>query len=329
MEDGDGMNANGTKSLRLAYMGTADFAVPALRALAASRHQVAAVYTQPARSAGRGLRPRPSPVERTAVMLDLPTLTPVSLKEEKTRAAFASLDVDLAVVAAYGLILPQAFLDLPRLGCINLHGSCLPRWRGAAPVQRAIEAGDSRTGVTIIQMDAGLDTGPILAMEPVPIGPKTTARELHDRLASLAADMVVPMVDRLAEGPVTGTPQTESGARYARKIEKNEGCIDWRQPAAIIERRLRAFNPWPGCWTGLGDQRLRLLRGDVVQARGTASAPPGTVLDDHLAVACGEGVLRLAEVQRPGGKAMPADEFLRGFPLPAGTRLGAPCPATS
>ncbi len=315
--------------LKLVYMGTADFAVPALRALAGSRHELVAVYTQPARPAGRGMKPRPSPVEGAARKLDLPVRTPTTLKASEEQAAFASLGADLAVVAAYGLILPQAILDLPRLGCVNLHGSSLPRWRGAAPIQRAILAGDEETGVTIIQMEAGLDTGPMLAMERVPIGRATTAGELHDRLAALAAEMILPMAERLADGPVAGTPQPEEGATYARKIEKEEGQIDWRQPAEVIDRKLRALNPWPGCWTELAGQRLRVLRGTVDAAASAGDAPAGTVLDDRLRIACGDGVLRLLELQRAGGRPLEADAFLRGHPLPPGTRLGAPCPATS
>lgn len=328
------MNENSGQSLRLVYMGTADFAVPALRALAASRHEVVAVYTQPARPAGRGMRARPSPIQQAADDLGLPVQAPVTLKGKDGEDALGAVDADLAVVAAYGLILPQAILDIPRQGCINLHGSCLPRWRGAAPIQRAILAGDEETGVTVIQMEAGLDTGPMLAMERVRIGPETTASLLHDQLAALAAAMIVPMVDRLAEGPVTGTPQPEEGATYARKIEKEEGRIDWRQPAPIIDAKLRALNPWPGCWTLAGDQRLRLLRGEVEKDASAGDASAGTVLDGALRVACGEGVLRVLELQKAGGKPMEADAFLRGHPLPAGTRLGAPegdpsCPASS
>ena len=222
-------------------MGTADFAVPALRALAESRHEVIAVYTQPARPAGRGMQARPSPIARTAADFGLSVRTPVTLKEREEEERLAADSADLAIVAAYGLILPQAILDIPRLGSINLHGSALPRWRGAAPIQRAILAGDDESGVTIIQMEAGLDTGPMLAMERVPITPETTAQTLHDRLAALAADMILPMVDRLAEEPVPGTPQPTEGATYARKIEKDEGRIDWRQPADVIDRKLRAL----------------------------------------------------------------------------------------
>ncbi len=315
------MNEKSATSLRLVYMGTADFAVPALCALAKSRHEVIAVYTQPARPAGRGMQPRPSPIERTAAELGLSVRTPVTLKEKAEEEALGALNADLAVVAAYGLLLPQAILDIPRLGCINLHGSCLPRWRGAAPIQRAILAGDEESGVTIMQMEAGLDTGPMLAMEQVAITPETTAAILHDQLATLAANMTVPLIDRLAGGRVTLTPQPEEGVTYARKIEKSEGRIDWRQPAAIIDRQLRALNPWPGCFTLVGDQRLRLLAGEIEAATGNNDAQAGTVLDDQLRIACGEGVLRITKLQKPGGKPMDASDFLRGQSMPAGTRL--------
>ncbi|MGI9509237.1 MAG: methionyl-tRNA formyltransferase [Geminicoccaceae bacterium] len=308
-------------SLRLVYMGTADFAVPALLALAASHHDVAAVYTQPARPAGRGMRPRPSPIEKAAAELRLPVRTPVTLREKPEEATFAAFEPDLAVVAAYGLLLPQAILDIPRLGCINLHGSALPRWRGAAPIQRAIMAGDAETGVTIIQMEAGLDTGPMLAMERVAITSETSASMLHDQLAVLAADMTVPMVDRLAAGGVTPTLQPDEGATYARKIEKEEGRVDWSEAAPAIDRKLRALNPWPGCWTLVGDQRLRILRGAIDPKASGSDLPPGTIIDDELRVACGEGVLQVQELQKAGGKPMDANTFLRGHPLPAGTRL--------
>ena len=307
--------------LRLVYMGTADFAVPALRALAESRHEVLAVYTQPARPAGRGMKARPSPVQRAAEEYGLPVRTPVTLKDDDEQSTLAALRPDLAVVAAYGLILPQAILDIPRLGCINLHGSALPRWRGAAPIQRAILAGDQETGVTIIQMEAGLDTGPMLALERVAITPETTAQTLHDRLAALAADMILPILDRLAAGGVTPTPQLEEGATYARKIEKEEGRIDWRQPADVIHRKLRALNPWPGCFSTLGDQRLRLLAGEVEAGTPASVNKSGLVLDDHLRVACGDGILRITKLQKSGGKPMDAGAFLRGHPLPAGTRF--------
>ncbi len=323
------MSADRGSPLKLVYMGTADFAVPALQALAQSRHEIAAVYTQPARPAGRGMKARSSPVERAAATLDLPIRTPITLKGEKEQSILASFEADLAVVAAYGLLLPEAILALPRLGCINLHGSCLPRWRGAAPIQRAILAGDRESGITIIQMEAGLDTGPMLAMEPVPISGTTTAQDLHDRLANFAAEMVISMVDRLAAGEVEAKPQPEQGAVYARKIEKSEGRIDWTEPALLIDRQIRALNPWPGCWTEFDGQRLRILSGIPTGNAPTVAARPGTVLDDMLTVACGERTFRITRLQRAGGKPMASLDFLRGCPIPPGTRLGASCIATS
>lgn len=313
------MTIESGEPLRLVYMGTADFAVPALRRLANSRHELLAVYTQPARPAGRGMQPRPSPIAQAADELGLIVQTPLTLKEKVEEEKFAALEADLAIVAAYGLLLPQAILDLPRLGCINLHGSALPRWRGAAPIQRAIIAGDEETGVTIIQMEAGLDTGPMLAMEKVQITAETRASTLHDQLANLAADMILPMVDRLAVEPVTGTPQSETGATYARKIEKEEGRIDWREPADVIERKLRALNPWPGCFAHVDGLRLRLLSGTTESDVAAGVAEAGMVLDGQLRIACGDGVLRITKLQKAGGKAMDAADFLRGHPLPAGT----------
>jgi methionyl-tRNA formyltransferase len=308
-------------------MGTADFAVPSLKALAASRHEVAAVYTQPARPAGRGLQTHPSPVQRAAAALAIPVRTPARLRDAADRSAFADLDADLGVVAAYGLILPKAILDAPRLGCINLHASLLPRWRGAAPIQRALLAGDQETGVTIFQMEPSLDTGPMIASRSVPISDRSTAASLHDELAEVAAGMVVAAVEDLAAGRAQPVPQPGEGVTYAGKIEKAEGRLDWTQSAEKLERQLRALNPWPGCWTELDEQQIRVLAGRVVPCdHGRA---PGDVLDERLTVACGTGALALTSVQRPGGRPMPAEAFLRGFAVPVGTRLGRPCRATS
>lgn len=319
------MASSGEQSLRLIFMGTAAFAVPSLEVLARSRHEVLAVYTQPARPAGRGMQPRPSPVQAAAARLGLPVRTPETLRDPAEQAAIAGLGADLGVVAAYGLILPRPVLDAPRLGCINLHASLLPRWRGAAPIQHAILAGDRESGISIFQMEPSLDTGPVIAMERVPITQETTAQDLHDALAELAARMVVPVVDDLATGRAHAVPQPEDGVTYAPKLDKTAGRLDWSRPATELERQLRALNPWPGCWTEVDGQRLRVLAGEVVDAAG----PPGTVLDDLLTVACGERALRLTQLQRPGGRPLPADEFLRGFPLPPGSRLGRPCRATS
>jgi methionyl-tRNA formyltransferase len=306
-------------------MGTAAFAVPSLRVLAAGPHTVAAVYTQPARPAGRGLNARPSAVHEAALELGRVVRTPATLKEPAEQQALAGLRADLAVVAAYGLILPKAILGLPRLGCINLHASLLPRWRGAAPIQRALLAGDRETGVTIFQMEPTLDTGPILAAERIAIPADATAAGLHDRLAELAARMIVPVVDDLAAERAVPRPQPQAGVTYAPKLDKGEGRLDWSQQATLLERRLRALNPWPGCWTEIRGERLRVLEGEVVAATGA----PGELLDEELTVACGEGALRLTRVQRAGGKAMPGAAFLRGFPVPPGARLGSSCPATS
>lgn len=319
------MGLSSAPSLRLVFMGTAAFAVPSLHALAQGPHRLTAAYTQPARPAGRGMQPRASAVHEAATELGLPVHTPATLKPAAERDRLAQLRPDLAVVAAYGLILPQAILEVPRLGCINLHASLLPRWRGAAPIQRALLAGDAATGVTVFQIESTLDSGPILAMERIPIADDATAATLHDDLAVLAARMVGPAVDTLAAGRALPRPQPVEGVTYAPKLDKAEGRLDWSQPAVVVARRLRALNPWPGCWTEIEGQRVRVLEGEVVAGAGI----PGEVLDDRLTVACGEGALRLTRVQRGGGRPMPAAEFLRGFPLPAGARLGSPCPATS
>ena len=313
------------RSLRLVYMGTAAFAVPSLRALARGPHQVAAAYTQPARPAGRGLKSRLSSVDIAAQELGLVVRTPERLKDPAEVDIMAGYQPDLAVVAAYGLILPQAILEVPRLGCINLHASLLPRWRGAAPIQRALLAGDRETGVTIFQMEPTLDSGPVLAMERIPITDRTTASDLHDALAELAARMVGPVIDDLASGRAAPQRQPDEGVTYAAKLDKAEGRIDWAQPAVLLERQLRALNPWPGCWTEIDGQRVVVLEGEVAGGAGA----PGELLDDRLTIACGEGALRLTRVQRAGGKPMSAADFLRGFPLPVGARLGSPCPATS
>jgi methionyl-tRNA formyltransferase len=315
----------GAPSLRLVYMGTAAFAVPSLRTLAAGPHAVVAVYTQPPRAAGRGLKARPSPVHTAAAELGLVVHTPETLKSPAEREVLAGFGADLAVVAAYGLILPASILEVPRLGGINLHASLLPRWRGAAPIERALLAGDAETGVTIIQMEPSLDTGPILALERVPITAATTAATLHDTLADLAARLIGPTIDRLASGRVTPHPQPEQGVTYAPKIDKAEARLDWSRPAAFLERQLRALNPWPGCWTTLDGERLLVLEGELAGGCGV----PGEALDERMTIACGAGALRLTKVQRAGGRPMSADAFLRGFRLPVGARLGTPCPATS
>jgi methionyl-tRNA formyltransferase len=310
--------------LRLAFMGTPDFAVPSLAALRTAGHDIAAVYSQPPRPAGRGHRPQPSPVQQAAEAAGLPVRVPTRF-DDAAIAEFAALGLDAAVVAAYGLILPKAVLAAPRLGCLNVHASLLPRWRGAAPIQRAILAGDEETGITIMQMDEGLDTGAMLAEEAVPVGPKTTAQQLHDRLAALGARLLVDTLVGVAQGRVAPRPQPTVGATYAKKLRREEGALDWRRPARELERAVRAFDPWPGAWFEHGRDRIRVLAAELAGA--SADAAPGTVLDDGLAIACGEGALRPLMLQRAGRAPQEVDAFLRGYPLPRGTVL--PCPATS
>jgi methionyl-tRNA formyltransferase len=296
-------------------MGSPDFAVPALRGLVAAGHTIAAVYCQPPRPAGRGQALRRCPVHVAAEALGLEVRTPARLKRDTdAHAAFAALDLDAAVVAAYGLILPPAMLDAPRRGCLNIHASLLPRWRGAAPIQAAILAGDTCSGITIMRMDAGLDTGPMLLAESVPIGPHTTASTLHDVLAELGARLVLRALD---EDPPP-RPQPEDGATYAPKLTRENGGIDWSRGVDFIERQVRALNPWPGTFTGWAGTTLKVLACAPAQADG----PPGTVLDSRLTIACGLGAVRLLRVQAPGGAAMYAAAFLRGHQVPAGSVLG-------
>jgi methionyl-tRNA formyltransferase len=301
--------------MRLAFMGSPDFAVPALRAVRGAGHEIAAVYCQPPKPAGRGHSLRPSPVQVEAERLGLPVRTPARLRGDAAeQAAFAALGLDAAVVAAYGLILPQAMLDAPRLGCLNIHASLLPRWRGAAPIQAAVLAGDADTGVTIMQMDAGLDTGPMLLREAVAITATTTAAVLHDVLAAIGARLVLRA---LAEDPIA-VAQPQTGVTYAPKLTRDAGRIDWRRDAVDIERQVRAFDPWPGTFTSLRGAVLKVL----AVALAVGSGPPGMVLDERLAVACGAGALRPTRVQLAGRPAMAADAFLRGHPVPVGTILG-------
>jgi methionyl-tRNA formyltransferase len=300
--------------MRLVFMGTPDFAVPALDALIAAGHEVVCVYSQPPRPAGRGHKERPSPVHAFAEARGIEVRTPASLKDPDAQAAFAALDADAAVVAAYGLILPKAILDAPKRGCLNIHASLLPRWRGAAPIQRALLAGDAKTGVTIMQMDEGLDTGGMILTGTVPIGPETTASDLHDALAALGGKLIV---DVLASGDWSPEPQPEEGASYAAKLARDEGRIDWAASAAEIERKVRALNPWPGVWCEHDGDRMRVLAASV--AAGTGN--PGEVIAGPLVVACGDGALALETVQRAGRSAMAAADFVRGTPVPVGTVL--------
>ncbi|MFT6581796.1 MAG: methionyl-tRNA formyltransferase [Alphaproteobacteria bacterium] len=307
--------------MRIAYMGTPDFAVSALAALIDAGHDIVCVYAQPPRPAGRGQKPRPSPVQKFAEDHDIEVRTPASLKDPTAQEAFAALDLDVAVIAAYGLILPKAILDAPRLGCVNIHASLLPRWRGAAPIQRAIEAGDPETGVSIMQMDKGLDTGGVVTMRPLPITVDTNAGELHDALAALGAEMIVPALAGLDNGSLAATPQSAEGVTYAAKIEKSDGRLDWRQPAPTLDRAIRAFTPWPGAWCELDGARVKILRATPLS--GASDAPgiaPGVALDDQLTIACGDdSALRLERLQREGRKPANADAFLRGHPVPKGS----------
>ncbi len=306
-------------SLRLAFMGTPNFAVPALQALAAAGHEIAAVYSQPPRPAGRGQQPKPSTVHAVAAEQGWPVRTPESLKDPAAQRDFAALALDVAVVVAYGLLLPSPILVAPRLGCLNIHASLLPRWRGAAPIQRAILAGDSETGVTIMQMDEGLDTGPILAQRTVPIGATDTAATVHDTLAALGAEMIVAT---LSDSALTARPQPDEGATYAGKLSRAEARLDWRHSAVDLERRVRAFSPWPGANFTVNGETVKVLAAEVGLDHDTAA--PGTVLDDRLTIACGDGALRPTRVQRGGRAACDTAAFLRGFAIPVGTCLPLP-----
>ncbi len=296
-------------------MGSPDFAVPALRALHDAGHTIAAVYCQPPRPAGRGYEVRPCPVQVAAEALGLTVRTPARLRRDTAEhAAFRALDLDVAVVAAYGLILPPPMLEAPRRGCLNIHASLLPRWRGAAPIQAAILAGDAESGVTIMRMDAGLDTGPVLLREATPILPHTTGATLHDALAGIGARLILRALDE-RPAPVT---QPEVGATYAPKLSRDDSWLDWGREAAELERRVRAFDPWPGTATHLNGASLKVLAAELAEGDGR----PGTVLDRRLTVACGRGALRLTRVQAAGRAALDAEAFLRGHPVAPGTVLG-------
>jgi methionyl-tRNA formyltransferase len=301
--------------MRLIFMGTPDFAVPALEALAAAGHEIACVYSQPPRPAGRGQKPRLSPVAARAEALGLAVRTPSSLRDPAEQAALVALGAEVAVVVAYGLILPRAVLEAPVRGCLNIHASLLPRWRGAAPIQRAILAGDAETGVCIMAMEAGLDTGPVLLREAVPIGKHDTAGDLHDRLAVLGARLIVEALARL--DALRPMPQPETGVTYAAKIDKAEARIDWSRNATEIDRQIRGLAPFPGAWCEIDGARVKLLLSEIAEG----DAPAGTVLDDALSIACGQGAVRLLRLQRAGSRPMAAQEFLRGHPVQPGSRL--------
>ena len=309
--------------MKLAFLGTSAFAVPALKALAEAGHDVVAVYTRAPKPAGRGQQERRTPVHELALSLGLAVRSSKSLRSEEEAAAFKALDLDAAVVVSYGHILPKNFLDAPVLGCINIHGSLLPRWRGAAPIHRAILAGDAETGVTIMRMDEGLDTGPMLLAERTSISSADTAETVHDRLADLGARLIVSTLDGLMRNTIDPVPQPEEGVTYAHKLGKEEGALDWRRPAAELERKVRAFHPWPGTSFEFNGERIKVLAAGLALAGGA----PGTLIvgrDGFPVVACGVGGLKLLQLQRPGRSGQPADAFLRGFTLAAGTVLPSP-----
>jgi methionyl-tRNA formyltransferase len=308
--------------LRLVFMGTPDFAVPTLAAIVVRGHDVAAVFTRAAQPAGRGMELRPSPVEREARRLGIAVLTPKTLRSAEAQDALRAHSADAAIVVAYGLILPRPILDAPRFGCFNLHASALPRWRGAAPINRAIMAGDAETGVVVMQMAEGLDTGPVAMTTRIAIGPDMTAGELHDELARRGADLMVGALDALEHGSLELTPQPQEGVTYAAKVDKSETRIDWTRPWKAVHDHCRGLSPYPGAWFELPDcgalpARVKVLR----TSRGEGAATPGTVIDDKLTVACGDGAVRILELQRAGRQPMGAKEFLRGTPLALGTRL--------
>jgi methionyl-tRNA formyltransferase len=308
-------------TLRIVFMGTPDFAVPTLAEIIGAGHEVVAVYSQPPRPAGRGMSEKPSPVHRFADSTGLSVRTPLSLKGADTRVAFSELGADAAVVVAYGLLLPDAVLQAPRLGCFNLHASALPRWRGAAPIHRAIMAGDAETAVAVMRMERGLDTGPVCLAEPVAIGADMTTGELHDVLAQRGASLMVRALGALERSALDCVPQPADGVTYAAKIDKAEARIDFARPATQVHNLVRGLSPFPGAWfetdAGGKRERIKVLRSQMSQGSGA----PGEVLDDKLTVACGEGAVRLVELQRAGKKPMRAEDVLRGFALPPGTRL--------
>lgn len=303
--------------MRIAFMGTPDFSVPAFVALREAGHEIVCVYTQPPRPAGRGQKQRKSPVHLAAEAAGIEVRTPASLKDADAQASFASLDLEAAVVVAYGLILPAPILDAPRRGCINIHASLLPRWRGAAPIQRALLAGDAETGVTIMQMDEGLDTGPELLRGAIPISEDMNAGDLHDALSELGGRLIVDALAGLEDGSVKPIPQIEDGVTYAHKLERGEEQIDWTRNADDVARHVRGFAPWPGAWFEHDGDRIKVMAAAAADGSGT----PGEVLDDALTVACGTGAVRLQRVQRAGRAAMESDAYLRGQAVPKGTQF--------
>lgn len=309
--------------MRVVFMGTPDFSVPILTAIIGHGYEVVAVYSQPPRPAGRrGLELTKSPVHEKAEQFGIPVFTPKSLRNAEEQEKFAALEADVAIVVAYGLLLPKAILDAPRLGCYNGHASLLPRWRGAAPIQRAIMSGDSETGMMIMKMDEGLDTGPVAMVEKLPIAPDMTAGELHDRLSMAGADLMIRALGALERESLALQPQSDEGVTYAAKIDKSEARLDFLTSAVQVERQIRAFNPMPGAFFELGGERYKILAAEVVHPGETvAGAAPGVTLDDALTIACNPGAIRATRVQRAGKPAMDAAELLRGRAIPMGTRL--------
>src|SRR4051794_3048092 len=304
--------------LRLIFMGTPDFSVPTLLELVAYGHEIAAVYTRAPKPGGRrGLQLQPIPVEDAARKLGIPVLTPKTLKTPEALAEFSAFEADAAVVVAYGMILPKAILDAPKLGCYNLHASLLPRWRGAAPINRAIMEGDAESGVMVMKMDVGLDTGDVAMAERIAISDGMTALDLHDRLSRLGADLMVRAMAALARGGLRLRKQSEDGVTYADKIDKAEARIDWSKPARAVLRHIHGLSPFPGAWAELDNARVKILRCEYAKGAGA----PGEVLDDHLTIACGEGAIRLIELQREGKARMQAADFLRGVPLKTGAKF--------
>jgi methionyl-tRNA formyltransferase len=303
--------------MRLIFMGTPEFAVPTLIALAEAGHEIAAVYTRAPKPAGRGMDMHPTPVEREARRLTLPVFTPRTLNAINVQEAFHGHKADAAVVVAYGLILPKPVLDAPRLGCFNVHASLLPRWRGAAPINRAIMTGDAETGVTIMKMDEGLDTGAIAMVGRMPIPPDMTAGELHDALARLGAELMVSALAAAERGSLALTPQARAGVTYANKISKGETRVDWSCSWTEVHNHIRGLSPFPGAWFETGGVRVKALR----STRGEGKGAPGAVLDEHLTIACGSGAVRLTQVQRAGKQPMSAEEFLRGTPVKTGAAV--------
>ncbi len=306
-------------ALRLAFMGTPDFALPALQKLLNGPHEVVAVYTRAPKPKGRGHEVQKTPIHLLAEQHGIAVHTPKTLRDADEQTKFSALNLDIAIVAAYGLILPKPVLDAPRAGCLNLHASLLPRWRGAAPIQRAIIAGDTESGVCLMAMEEGLDTGGVFARGVVPITETTTGQNLHDALAAIGGELLTQHLDAIAAGTLKAVPQPEAGVTYAQKIEKSEARIDWTQPAEEIARKLRAFTPWPACDFVLGGEVYKLIKAEVVSGSGT----PGTLLDNQFTIACGSGALRLLTVQRPGRGPVDGAACLRGINLPAGSSLAA------